>query len=168
MRPARLERATSWFVARRSIQLSYGRGRVRIVCPICSGRRTSNKHQLYHPTLKKSPIKAATCLYRCHRTRDHPLSALSLHLSPPVAAVTTVRAVAARDRIRLIGRPDPSRPAITAKFAKYAKLAKINDSQAPSRSSRPSRLIRRRDGSVVKTRDTRGSRDRGTATARYR
>ena len=26
MRPARLERATSWFVARRSIQLSYGRG----------------------------------------------------------------------------------------------------------------------------------------------
>ena len=27
VRPARLERATSWFVARRSIQLSYGRGR---------------------------------------------------------------------------------------------------------------------------------------------
>src|SRR5688500_662121 len=26
VRPARLERATSWFVARRSIQLSYGRG----------------------------------------------------------------------------------------------------------------------------------------------
>jgi hypothetical protein len=25
VRPARLERATSWFVARRSIQLSYGR-----------------------------------------------------------------------------------------------------------------------------------------------
>jgi hypothetical protein len=25
LRPARLERATSWFVARRSIQLSYGR-----------------------------------------------------------------------------------------------------------------------------------------------
>ncbi len=26
MRPARLERATFWFVAKRSIQLSYGRG----------------------------------------------------------------------------------------------------------------------------------------------
>ena len=30
VRPARLERATSWFVARRSIQLSYGRGLERI------------------------------------------------------------------------------------------------------------------------------------------
>ena len=29
VRPARLERATSWFVARRSIQLSYGRARNR-------------------------------------------------------------------------------------------------------------------------------------------
>src|SRR5689334_9247304 len=28
VRPARLERATSWFVARRSIQLSYGRERL--------------------------------------------------------------------------------------------------------------------------------------------
>ena len=31
VRPARLERATSWFVARRSIQLSYGRDRITIL-----------------------------------------------------------------------------------------------------------------------------------------
>jgi hypothetical protein len=31
VRPARLERATSWFVARRSIQLSYGRDRLTIL-----------------------------------------------------------------------------------------------------------------------------------------
>src|SRR5262245_35563370 len=31
VRPARLERATSWFVARRSIQLSYGRDRLSIL-----------------------------------------------------------------------------------------------------------------------------------------
>ena len=31
MRPARLERATFWFVAKRSIQLSYGRKSARIL-----------------------------------------------------------------------------------------------------------------------------------------
>ena len=36
VRPARLERATSWFVARRSIQLSYGRDRYA-----CASRRTN-------------------------------------------------------------------------------------------------------------------------------
>ena len=34
VRPARLERATSWFVARRSIQLSYGRGRELAHVPV--------------------------------------------------------------------------------------------------------------------------------------
>lgn len=34
VRPARLERATSWFVARRSIQLSYGRVRSTGISPV--------------------------------------------------------------------------------------------------------------------------------------
>ena len=44
VRPARFERATSWFVARRSIQLSYGRDRLLILAHHISGpaRRRSS------------------------------------------------------------------------------------------------------------------------------
>ena len=41
MRPARLERATFWFVAKRSIQLSYGRGEL----PYCHHRVKFVKRQ---------------------------------------------------------------------------------------------------------------------------
>src|SRR5687768_16151246 len=43
VRPARLERATSWFVARRSIQLSYGRGET-----LCAASNVPQKLKLYH------------------------------------------------------------------------------------------------------------------------
>jgi hypothetical protein len=44
VRPARLERATSWFVARRSIQLSYGRER----CVLCTLKTRTETKILSH------------------------------------------------------------------------------------------------------------------------
>ena len=45
VRPARLERATSWFVARRSIQLSYGRLRTNLRLSALIGMgRNMRKH----------------------------------------------------------------------------------------------------------------------------
>ena len=75
MRPARLERATSWFVARRSIQLSYGRLRTT-----CARLPASPKHAqiltishdsaaaepLYAPlTMLTMTVRVSATIHRC-------------------------------------------------------------------------------------------------------
>ena len=56
VRPARLERATSWFVARRSIQLSYGRATNRPLS-LTYGDRDARMSHLDHKATSPASVR---------------------------------------------------------------------------------------------------------------
>src|SRR6188508_421331 len=76
VRPARLERATSWFVARRSIQLSYGRvsffdpgapaprRRLRFVGPHSLRRTLESNIRRHEPPRSQGHVACVGALFR--------------------------------------------------------------------------------------------------------